>query len=84
MQSKSLLSARVSAQASDYEYGQAREALAQAALYATAVEKSCYSPGADSTNPRCSSLDSSDFGWKVLGIIFSGISVVHTDCALCH
>ena len=74
----------MSAQASDYEYGQAREALAQAALYATAVEKSCYSTGADSSNPRCSSLDSSDFGWKVLGIIFSGISVVHTDCALCH
>jgi hypothetical protein len=54
---------------SDYEYGAAREAIAQASLFATALERYCSSTPTGLADSQCSSdkLDSTDFAWKMLG-----------------
>jgi len=53
----------------DFEYGTEREALAQASLFATAIERYCSTTPHGMADAKCSvnTLDSADFGWKMLG-----------------
>jgi hypothetical protein len=53
----------------DFEYGTEREALAQASLFATAIERYCSTTPQGMADAKCSAntLDSADFGWKMLG-----------------
>ena len=54
---------------SDFEYGTEREALAQASLFATAIERYCSTTPQGMADAKCraDTLDSADFGWKMLG-----------------
>ena len=60
---------------SDFEYGTEREALSQASLFATAIERYCSTTPQGMADAKCraDTLDSADFGWKMLGAYgFSG------------